>query len=95
MDDADVGGALARLCAALLAENRLQPAAVVAARIRIPGTLDLPTRVPMELGWSRIPVFWERAASGTSLEVVAHVRVKRRRRLRPVLLPPHQQETSP
>ncbi len=87
----DLSAALRALCAALLAENRLPLTAVVAARIRIPSTLEIPSAVPQELGWSRIPVFWEQAsppADAGSLQVVAHVRVKRRRRLRAVSLEP-------
>lgn len=89
---------LRRLCTALLAENHLPPAAVVAARIRLPaseghqgdggldGSTEMPTAIPRELGWSGIPIFWEAPAGCTELEVIAHVRLKRRRRLKTVAL---------
>ena len=82
---ADVEAALRRLCVELLARNRLPPAAVIAARIRLPA--DAPAAVPVmrELGWSGVPIFWE-ARQGTEIEVIAHVRLKRRRRLKPVSL---------
>lgn len=81
---ADVEADLRRLCVELLAQNRLPPAAVIAARIRVPN--DAPAiSVMRELGWSGVPIFWE-ANGGPGLEVVAHVRLKRRRRLKPVAL---------
>lgn len=89
-DHRDPAAALERLCAALLEENRLQPQAVVAARIRLPQSQAFPTEVPRKLGWLRIPLFWEHGV-GAGLHVEAHVRTKRRRRFRPIRLEePHE-----
>ncbi|HEY0840552.1 MAG TPA: hypothetical protein VGD74_10240 [Vulgatibacter sp.] len=81
-----VAGSLRRLCTALLAENRLPAAAVVAARIRLPAGDPVPVAVPRELGWSGIPIFWEAPAGDGEVEVIAHVRLKRRRKLKTVAL---------
>lgn len=81
----EVEAAVRRLCAELLSRNRLPPAAVIAARIRVPAEAPSPVEVPRELGWVGIPVFWE-AREGADVEVIAHVRLKRRRRLHPVAL---------
>ncbi|AKU91783.1 hypothetical protein [Vulgatibacter incomptus] len=85
VEGAGVEASVAKLCAALLAENRLPPAAVVAARVRIPDGCEPPLRALAELGLTGIPIFWEAGVDG-GLRVIAHVRVKRRRRLRPVVL---------
>lgn len=82
---ADVGEALRRLCVELLTRNRLPPAAVIAARIRLPAAAPPAASVLRELGWSGAPIFWE-AHQGPEIEVTAHVRLKRRRRLKPVAL---------
>ena len=79
----EVEAAVRRLCAELLSRNRLPPAAVIAARIRVPA--EAPVDLPRELGWVGIPVFWE-SRGGEGVEVIAHVRLKRRRRLHPVAL---------
>ncbi|HWV38515.1 MAG TPA: hypothetical protein VN033_08550 [Vulgatibacter sp.] len=85
--DEDVVPALRRLCAEVLARNRLPPAAVVAARIRVPAFVPGAIAAVQELGWSRFPIFWE-IRRDAGLEVVVHVRLKRRRRLVPVALEP-------
>ena len=88
--EAVVAGAT-RLCDALLAHNRLRPEAVVAARLVAAGTAPgaaAPTLAAVRAaGWTGIPLFFTRTAGeAPSLEVEAHVRLKRRRRLRPLEL---------
>ena len=73
-----------RLCAELLAYNRLRPEDVVAARFVGGDSLPAsPVPTARALGWSGIPLFFTRSpdASGM-LEVEAHVRLRRKRRLR-------------
>lgn len=85
---AQVAAATRRLCTDLLAHNRLRPGDVVAARFV--GGADLagsPLEAARAAGWSGIPLFLTRLrAAADRLEVEAHVRLARRRRLRPLEL---------
>lgn len=84
-----IGAASARVCAELLGRNRLPPHAVIAARFRTTGGLPVEPAVEAarQAGWQGIPIFGETARDGRpALEVEAHVRLKRKRRLKPVNL---------
>ncbi|WP_373044394.1 chorismate mutase [Vulgatibacter sp.] len=81
---AAVAEATRRLCTELLAHNRLRPGDVVAARfVGDAGMAVPPLDAARAVGWTGIPIFFTRspAASGR-LEVEAHVRLVRRRRLK-------------
>ena len=77
-----------RLCDELLAWNRLRPDDVVAARFVGGASLRAsPVPAARAAGWGGIPIFFTRAAdAGAVLEVEAHVRLRRKRRLRPLEL---------
>lgn len=79
---APLADATRRLCAAVLAHNRLRPADVVAARFTSP---DAPLAAAREAGWTGIPLFFTRTDEAV-LEVEAWVRLKKRRKLRPLEL---------
>jgi len=83
-----VAAAARRLCDELLAWNRLRPGDVVAARFTGGASLPAsPVPAAREAGWSGIPIFFTRAADDAGLlEVEAHVRLRRKRRLRPLEL---------
>jgi chorismate mutase len=81
---APVAEATRRLCAALLAHNRLRPGDVVAAHFVSPAS---PLEAAREAGWTGIPLFFTRSAAD-AVEVEAHVRLKKRRKLRPLELEP-------
>jgi len=88
---APVADAARRLCAALLAHNRLRAEDVVAARFTSP---DSPLDAVREAGWAGIPIFFTRTAAD-AVEVEAHVRLKKRRKLRPLELGPAAADESP
>jgi hypothetical protein len=79
---------VAALLAALLGENHLQAADVLAAVVRsevVPAS-DL-VRALRSAGVRGVPVFAGAAGGGSALELTLHVRLRRKRRLRPVELP--------
>ncbi len=78
-----VAEATRRLCAALLAHNRLKAPDVVAARFASPAS---PLDAARAAGWTGIPLFFTRTEEPV-VEVEAHVRLKKRRKLRPLELP--------
>lgn len=80
-----------QLCAALLAENHVAAEDVISAIFTVSPELTaaLPTDGARKAGWGGVPLFSSRARPGSVrgvLEVEAHVRLRRNRRLRPVLL---------
>lgn len=87
-DAAGLAAAARRLCDELLAFNRLRASDVVVARFACPAAApEIPLRAARGAGWTGIPLFvtCSDEAAGR-LEVEAHVRVVRRRRLRPLEL---------
>jgi chorismate mutase len=83
--------ATGELCAALLAENALVPADVISAIVTVSPELTaaLPAHGARKAGWSGVPLFSASARAGAApgiVEIEAHVRLRRDRRLRPVLL---------
>lgn len=84
-----VDAAVARLCAELLRENRLRDEDVVAARFTAPGAVGAAAvlAAARSAGWVGIPLFVARGEAGL-LAVDAHVRLKKKRRLRTVLVQP-------
>jgi monofunctional chorismate mutase len=88
---AEIERATRELCAALLDENSLGPADVISAIVTVSPALTaaLPTDGARKAGWGGVPLFSARARAGAApgiVEVEAHVRLRRDRRLRPVLL---------
>lgn len=87
-DPAAVAAATRRICEELLAWNRLRASDVVVARFACGSVQpEVPLQAARTAGWTGIPLFvtcTEGAAD--RLEVEAHVRVRRRRRLRPLEL---------
>lgn len=88
----DVETAVTRLCQGLLAHSRLAAHAVVAARFEAgPGFGDAKEvlQAARGCGWEGIPLFLAyRPSDPGVLRVEAHVRVKKRRRFRDVVVDP-------
>lgn len=90
-DAAAIEQATRALCAALLEENHVGPADVISAIFTVSPELTaaLPTDGARKAGWGGVPLFSARGRAGSPpgvVEVEAHVRLRRDRRLRPVLL---------
>jgi chorismate mutase len=86
-----VADATRRLCAAVLAHNRLRPGDVVAARFTSPAS---PLEAARAAGWTGIPLFFTRT-DAPAVEVEAHVRLAKRRKLRPLVLEPEPAPAAP
>jgi chorismate mutase len=90
-DPAAIEKATQELCAALLEANHVGPADVVSALFTVTPDLTaaLPARAARKAGWGGVPLFSARSRSNAVtglVEVEAHVRLRRDRRLWPVLL---------
>jgi chorismate mutase len=90
-DPAAIERATRDLCAALLEANHVGPGDVVSALFTVTPELTaaLPARAARKAGWGGVPLFSARTRNGAGagiVEVEAHVRLRRNRRLRGVLL---------